>query len=57
MKIKQILIFSVVVTIWLVYKPSELKAQDYGLKAGAVFSTISGQESGSIKPGLQLGGL
>ncbi|WMN13019.1 outer membrane beta-barrel protein [Marivirga salinae] len=56
MKIKQIIIFTSLVTIWLVYKPTKLKAQDYGLKAGAVFSTINGQGSGSIKPGLQLGG-
>lgn len=56
MKIKQIIIFTALVTIWLIYKPTELKAQDYGLKAGAVFSTINGQGSGSIKPGLQLGG-
>lgn len=39
----------------LIHVSVELKAQDFGLKGGLVVSTINGQGSGSLKPGLQLG--
>lgn len=53
---KQLLIISTLITIWTFQKPTKLLAQDYGLKAGAVISTVKGQGNGSLKPGLQLGG-
>ncbi|WP_296620227.1 outer membrane beta-barrel protein [Marivirga sp.] len=56
MRIKEFIIFSALTFFWLIQNPFELKAQDYGLKVGAVVSTINGQGNGSLRPGLQLGG-
>jgi hypothetical protein len=56
MKIKEFIILSALFSCWLIQNPSELKAQDFGLKVGAVVSTINGQGNSSLKPGLQLGG-
>jgi hypothetical protein len=55
MRTKEFLILSILISTFLFHSPVELKAQDYGLKAGLVVSTLNGQEENSLKPGLQLG--
>ncbi|HET8858317.1 outer membrane beta-barrel protein [Marivirga sp.] len=52
---KQLLFVLVLISIWVIQLPNKLHAQDYGLKAGAVISTINGQGNKSLKPGMQLG--
>lgn len=56
MRIKEFLSFTLLISVFLIQSPVELKAQDYGLKGGLVVSTINGQGNSSLKPGLQLGG-
>lgn len=56
MRIDKFIVFSVLISFGIFYFTSDVKAQDYGLKAGLVVSTVNGQGNSSLKPGLQLGG-